>query len=185
MGAGDMTKIGLLDWLRDAVIFIGKEQATGIAESVETLLMIGDKTMMKFNELGTDIDDHMSGKRPIPVNRFTKLWHVWQRLGAAMQGFPRPMQITAPPYLPEAATPVYEVELESGLRRRYEAIARNTNEDVKNVILYRVYVGWKVMHECKIIEAIHENMADPQDADARSADFLRYCKKEILDTYMG
>ena len=79
----------------------------------------------------------------------------------------------------------FDVEFEHVVNIRFEQIAKEEKDDLKNVVALRMYVGWSLITKCSEIQSEHA-LAKPRDMiEERLAKFVEYCIKHIVEPCMG
>lgn len=79
----------------------------------------------------------------------------------------------------------FDVEFEHVMNIRFEQIAKEEKDDIKNVVALRTYVGWSLIMKCSKIQSEHA-LDEPRNmVEERLAKFAEYCIKHIIEPCMS
>ena len=80
---------------------------------------------------------------------------------------------------------LFDVEFERIMNIRFEQIAKEEKDDIKNVVALRTYVEWSLIMKCSEIQSEHA-LAKPRNMiEEHLVKFAEYCIKHIIEPCMS
>ena len=172
-----LTRIGIP---RDLLVHVSEYAAkldVSPAEAIKRFALVGDMAKTRYEELRRSIIMYDSENHE-GVNNDEHTLHVttYNILGLIFKEFEN---------FDWTESLSFDVEFEHVVNIRFEQIAKEEKDDLKNVVVLRMYVGWSLITKCSKIQSEHA-LAKPRDMiEERLAKFVEYCIKHIVEPCMG
>ena len=173
----ELTRIGLPSAIFAHVREYAVVSSVPTAEAIRRCALVGDMTITRYEELKQSISMYDS-KNHEGISKDEHELHVITRniLESIFK------EINCFDWTESLS---FDVEFERATNIRFEQIAKEEKDDVRNVVALRTYVGWSLIMKCSKIQGEHARSEPENMAEERLAKVVEYCVKHIIKPCMS